>query len=224
MRAILLPIKDVARAKQRLAGLLSPAECSALAAAMAEDVFAAVRALRSPIRVFVVTSLDSAIRVAEVSGWSVIRETQQHSESESVDFASRLCEDQGVTSLLRLPLDLPLLQPADIDELLSVELPSPGALLVSSRDSTGTNALARNPPTLFASQFGEGSFAKHIAAAQRTGARIIFRRNPRIEMDVDDPADLQELLRHDLSATATGRWLAASGIPERLLRGKVSPA
>jgi hypothetical protein len=43
------------------------------------------------------------------------------------------------------------------------------------------------------------------------------RRNPRLEMDVDDEADLRALLEHDLSGTETGRWLRASGVEAKFL-------
>jgi len=34
-------------------------------------------------------------------------------------------------------------------------------------------------------------------------------------MDVDDEADLRALLRHDLTHTATGKWLEESGVAAR---------
>jgi 2-phospho-L-lactate guanylyltransferase (CobY/MobA/RfbA family) len=71
------------------------------------------------------------------------------------------------------------------------------------------------PPALFPSHFGEGSFAKHSAEAERAGARVIIRRNARLEMDVDDEADLRALLQHDLSGTQAGRWLAENRVVER---------
>jgi 2-phospho-L-lactate guanylyltransferase len=216
MRALLLPIKDIRNAKQRLAGFLSPGEREGLARAMAEDVLRAVTEVRGAHRICVVTSDPEAMRTAESNGWDLLREKDQTSESASVDFASRRCAEQGFTSVLRLPLDLPLVQARDIEELLSLELPAPGCAIIPSRDATGTNALLRTPPALFPSQFGEGSFAKHRLAAEQTGARVVVLHNSRIEMDVDDEADLRALLRHDLDGTATGRWLADSGVAERL--------
>ena len=65
--------------------------------------------------------------------------------------------------------------------------------------------------------FGNGSFAKHLAEAERAHARVMLRRNARLEMDVDDEADLRALLGHDLSGTATGRWLRASGVEAKFL-------
>jgi len=110
---------------------------------------------------------------------------------------------------------LPLLQASDVDSLLAIESPAPAVVIVPSRDGTGTNAILRTPPALFRSHFGEGSFAKHCAEAQRAGAAIIVRRNPRLEMDVDDEADLRALLLHDLGGTETGRWLETSGVAAR---------
>ena len=146
-----------------------------------------------------------------------MQEERQISESDSVDAASRICEQRGVTSLLRLPLDLPLIQSSDIDELLSLDCQSPSLVIVPSRDGTGTNAMLRTPPTLFPSHFGNGSFAKHLAEAEDAHAQVIVRRNPRLEMDVDDEADLRSLLEHDLSATETGRWLRDTGVEAKFL-------
>jgi len=215
MRALLLPIKDHRNAKQRLAGALSPEERLALARAMMDDVLTAVRGVHRAARIFVVTNYEPAMRIAESVGWHVLAEDEQTSESASVDAASRLCAAQGVTALLRLPLDLPLVKSSDIDELLALEFSAPATVMVPSRDGTGTNALLRTPPTLFPSQFGHGSFAKHHALAHAAGSQILVRRNPRLEMDVDDADDLAALLQHDLSGTATGRWLSASGVAAR---------
>src|SRR6267143_1117877 len=128
MRALLLPIKDLRNAKQRLAGVLTPEERFGLAEAMLADT------------IFVVTNYDPALRIAEENGWEILREEQQISESDSVDAASRICEGRGVKALLRVPLDVPLVQPGDIDELLAVECEEPALVIVPSRDGMGTNA------------------------------------------------------------------------------------
>jgi 2-phospho-L-lactate/phosphoenolpyruvate guanylyltransferase len=216
MRALLLPIKDLRNAKQRLAGVLSADQRFGLAEAMLADTIRAARGVRAAEKIFVVTSYEPAPRAAQEYGWEILREERQTSESDSVDAASRICEQRGVTMLLRLPLDIPLVQASDIDDLLGAHCPAPGMLIVPSRDGTGTNALLRNPPTLFPSHFGHGSFAKHTAEGERLGARVIVRHNSRLEMDVDDEADLQVLLQQDLSGTETGRWLRENRIREIL--------
>jgi 2-phospho-L-lactate guanylyltransferase len=215
MRALLLPIKDLRNAKKRLIGALAPEERFGLAQAMLADTIRAVRGVHRAEKVFVVTNYEPAMHVAEENSWEILREEHQVSESDSVDTASRLCELRGVTGLLRVPLDVPLVQAGDIDELLAVECEAPALVIVPSRDGMGTNAILRMPPALFPSHFGMGSFAKHVGEAERIGARVIFRRNTRLEMDVDDEADLRVLLKNDLSGTETGRWLRESGVETR---------
>lgn len=217
MRALLLPVKDLNNAKKRLVGALTSKERFALAEAMLADTIRAVRGVRYAEKIFIATNYEPVIRLAAENRWEILREQQQISESHSVDAASKLCEQRGVSGLLRLPLDLPLIQSRDIDELLTAECHAPSLVIVPSRDGTGTNAMLRTPPALFPSHFGNGSFARHLAEAESAHARVIVRRNPRLEMDVDDEADLRALLEHDLSGTETGRWLRASGVESRFL-------
>src|SRR5467141_1527936 len=215
MRALLLPVKDLNNAKKRLTGVLTPEERLGLAEAMLADTFRAVRGVELADKIVIVTNYVPALRIAEENGWEILREEQQISESDSVDAASRICEDRGVKALLRVPLDVPLVQAGAIDDLLAVECEEPALVIVPSRDGMGTNAILRMPPALFPSHFGMGSFAKHVGEAERIGARVIFRRNPRLEMDVDDESDLRALLKNDLTGTETGRWLRESGVEAR---------
>ena len=224
MRALLLPVKDLNHAKKRLMSVLTPEERFGLAEAMLADTMRAVRGVALAEKIFVVTNYEPAMRLARENGWEILPEERQISESHSVDAASRVCEGRGVTTLLRLPLDLPLIQSSDIDELLAVECHAPTMVIVPSRDGTGTNAMLRTPPTLFPSHFGSGSFAKHLAEAENANARVVVSRNSRLEMDVDDEADLRALLKQDLSATETGHWLRASGVAAKFLPNPQSRA
>src|SRR5437016_11088169 len=179
MRALLLPVKDLRNAKKRLTDVLMPEERFALAEAMLADTIRAVQGVRRVEKIFVITNYAPAMQLAEENGWEILREEQQISESHSVDAASKVCEQKGVSGLLRLPLDLPLIQSSDIDELLAVECQAPSLVIVPSSDGTGTNAMLRTPPTLFPSHFGTGSFAKHLAEAENSHAQVIVRRNAR---------------------------------------------
>ena len=199
MQAILLPVKDLSLAKRRLSGTLPQETRTRLARAMLEDVFCAVAGMRSRVPVFVVSSDPVALAAARARGWECLTESMQHSESRSVDAASRTCAARGITTLLRLPIDIPLVRPADIEAVLSASPPAPGVVLVPSRSASGTNALLRTPPGLFPSHFGPGSLHKHLEEAGRCRAHTRLLRNPRIELDVDDEPDLRALAaRNDL--------------------------
>ena len=177
-----------------------------------------MRGVQRADKIFVVTNYEPAMQAARENSWQILSEDRQISESVSVDDASHRIEALGFTAVLRIPLDLPLIQARDIDELLAIECSAPAIVIVPSRDGTGTNAILRTPPTLFPSHFGSGSFAKHCAEPTPPRAQIHHRRNPRLEMDVDDESDLRALLRHDLTGTQTGAFLQRLGHRAKTLR------
>ena len=195
MKALLIPVKDPTYAKTRLAKLLTEDERRQLAWAMFEDVSRAIVNARKPDSVVMVSSFTPAIERARELGWDVLIEESQTSESASVDWASRILSERGFDTVMRLPADLPLARAEDIDELLSIELDSPSALLVPSRAGTGTNAIIRTPPALFPSRFGPNSLALHKQEAARVGVECVIVNNARIALDIDELADVELLLK-----------------------------
>src|SRR5689334_13714374 len=108
MRVLLIPIKDPANAKTRLAPLLSADERRRLAWAMFEDVSRAVADTTKADGIYVVSSYGPALAHAERLGLETLIEQAQASESASVDWASRVLVERGVEAVLRLPADVPL--------------------------------------------------------------------------------------------------------------------
>jgi len=194
MKVVLLPFKDPARAKQRLAGHLTPEERQELAWAMFEDVTRTVRGAITPDQVVVVTRGHPAL-LAEQSSWQVIEENQQISESHSVDDSSRLLQQRGASVVLRLPTDIPLLEPEDVDALLNMSLGARSAVIVPSRDGKGTNALLRTPPDAFPSRFGDNSLVLHREEARRHRVELKIVENPRISLDLDEFSDLLRFMQ-----------------------------
>jgi 2-phospho-L-lactate guanylyltransferase len=208
MKAVVIPVKTFANAKSRLAGYLKPNERAGLAKAFCLDLFATIAKVRGMDAVFVISNEARALEWARQNGWHTLMESQQVSEAMSVDFACRHCETLGVKALLRIPTDVPLLRSEDVEEIFAALDNAPSCVMAPSRDGTGTNALLRSPPRAFPSFFGKDSMASHRDAALAAGVTVKIIRNPRIELDVDEPADL-ELLRGCLGAdTHTGRWFS----------------
>jgi 2-phospho-L-lactate guanylyltransferase len=215
MRNILIPVKDLTRAKQRLALLMTQEERTRLAWAMLENTFAAAVGARNVDRIAVVTLYAPAIELARKYGMELIAETEQVSESASVDFGSKEAKKRGATSVLRLPIDLPLVTAGDIETILEHDGQGPSIVIVPSRDGTGTNAILRRPPDLFPSHFGPDSLAKHLAEAAAAKAACSMIELHRIALDIDDPSDVSELIRRGQGASVY-ELLAAMGVPERL--------
>jgi 2-phospho-L-lactate guanylyltransferase len=207
VKAILIPVKEFREAKKRLAAHFSPDDRSALAQAMCTDFFDVVAAVRGVDRVFVVSKEPQVLVRARELGWETIAESCQVSESDSVDGASRHCAERGVQALLRLPVDIPLVEPTDIEAVFETWEAPPAAILVPSSDGTGTNALLRSPPALFPSRFGPNSFVRHLAEAEACGVRAHVFRNPRLELDIDEWDDLLKLAPLVRPGSATARWL-----------------
>ena len=190
MKAVLIPVKDPARGKTRLAEYFTLDERKQLAWAMFEDVARAASGASLPDRVAIVTNFDLAAKRAREIGFDVLNEQAQISESASVDWASLILKQQGFETVIRMPADVPLILAEDIDWLLSVEVPSPGALLVPSLDGTGTNAIVRTPPDVFPSRFGPNSLALHQEEAARAGVACVIISRERIALDIDEPAEI----------------------------------
>lgn len=207
MKAILIPVKEFHQAKKRLAPHLTPADRAALAEAMCEDFFKVVAATRCADRVFIISKEPGALLRARRFGWETIVEANQISESDSVDAGSKHCAGRGVEALLRLPIDLPLAEPGDIDAVFQQLDAAPSVVMVPSSDGTGTNALLRSPAVLFPSRFGANSFPRHLAEAKACGARTRVYRNPRLEFDIDELEDLRRLSSRLKPGSATARWL-----------------
>ena len=207
MKAILIPVKEFREAKKRLAPHFSQDDRAALAQAMCEDFFGVVAAVKSVDRVFVVSKEPQVLLRARELRWETIAESRQISESDSVDAASRYCAERGVQALLRLPVDIPLVEPADIEAVFERLGAAPAVILVPSGDGTGTNAILRSPPALFPSHFGPNSFGRHLAEAEACGVRAQVFRNPRLELDIDELEDLQKLAPLVRPGSGTARWL-----------------
>jgi 2-phospho-L-lactate guanylyltransferase len=199
MKYLLIPVKDLSNAKQRLSGIMSVKERFEFARRMLAHTFGQAVKARGCDRVAVVTLYEPALKAAERLGFETIVEKRQVSESASVDGALRLLSARAVSGVLRLPIDLPLLETRDIDTLFSeMDLlsDSRSVVMVSSRNQTGTNAIGRTPPDLFPSHFGPGSLEKHREEARLCGAVCRELRLPRVECDIDDPADLAWFLEN----------------------------
>ena len=215
MKVVLLPVKDLPNAKQRLAPVLSADERRLLTRTMLRDVGSALSACRLADRIVVVGRDPWILQFASERKWDVIAEAEQTSESESVDRASLLLRQQGASLVLRLPGDIPLVRAADIDSLLDIPLGLRSALLVPSRDGTGTNALLRVPPDIFPSRFGRNSFQLHHDEAHRAGATLDIVHNPRISLDLDELSDLVLFLERG-QETETFRVIQQMGLSERV--------
>ena len=192
---ILLPVKNLDKAKQRLAAVLDQPTRTELAQTMLSDVVSAIVAFAGD-DVALATSDPFALELARRFGFEVIRDEANLSETDAIETATRVCETRGITSTLVIPADIPLIDVADVRAIYQAS-PNSGCVLVPSGDKRGTNAVLRRPASLFPLRFGNDSFMPHLAAAIATNQSCVVLSLPRIGLDIDTPEDLRELAQAD---------------------------
>ena len=160
---------------------------------MLRDVLTSLHNWMTRPPVAVVTSDPFAINLAEEYKFEVIPDPDNPGETGAIEMATRTCVERGIDSTLVIPADIPLIQAWELDEILK-HAPAEGSVLVPAADGRGTNAAFRRPANLFPLRFGNDSFKPHHAAAQATGKPCIVLNLPGIAVDVDNPADLQQLI------------------------------
>jgi 2-phospho-L-lactate guanylyltransferase len=115
--------------------------------------------------------------------------------------------------------DLPLATAGEVGRVVAAAPPGPGAVLVSSRDGTGTNALLLRGPYALEPAFGEGSLARHLARARERRLALVRVESAALALDIDTIEDL-EMLALANAECASRRLLAALGILEPALPGR----
>ncbi len=192
---ILIPVKNLSAAKQRLASVLDQPQRTELAQAMLQDVISEIAAWRGRPPCTLVTNDPFAIELAEQYDFELILDRTNPGETAAIEMATRLCVARGIEYTLVIPADIPLIQAAELEQILT-HAPRQGSVLAPAADGRGTNAVFRRPANLFPLRFGNDSFKPHLAAARATGKECVVLNLPCIAIDVDNPADLQKILAH----------------------------
>jgi 2-phospho-L-lactate guanylyltransferase len=214
LKILAIPVKDLVNAKQRLVPVLAPEERRALAAAMLEDVLAAVAAARLDA-LWVVTRDDAVTGVARRFGATVVSEAENRGHTAAVAAAQARARADGATVFATIPGDVPCVTAAEIDALVGAADPMPAVVLAASRSGLGTNGVALAPADALALTFGEPSFGNHVAAARSRGLVPRLLALPGLALDVDDADDLAALLAEG-RATRSARLVATWNVPARL--------
>jgi 2-phospho-L-lactate/phosphoenolpyruvate guanylyltransferase len=189
---ILVPVKNLLNAKQRLSVVLDAQQRLALAEAMCEDVLRELANWRTRPAVAVVTDDPFARDLAARFDFEVIADPVNPGETGAIEMATAECRRRGAQRSLVVPADIPLLETSELQTIVDSSPPG-GSVLVPDARGRGTNAALRAPADLFPLRFGNDSFLPHLAAAKATGKPCVVLQLPGIARDVDRPEDLQEL-------------------------------
>ena len=152
---VAIPVKSFADGKQRLASALDGQDRAGIGRALASHVAAVVEEVG--LAPMFVTGDPEVAEWAAGLGFPSIPE-EGHSLDGAAGAAARWAS-QATAPWLILHSDLPLLTPADLQEMIG-HLSSGGDVIAPSADG-GTSAIGSTSEVAFA--FGPGSFFRHLA-------------------------------------------------------------
>lgn len=173
---------------------------------MLEDVVNAISESSLVERTTILTPDKQVMDHAAALGVMTMADQTEQGINESIAIATKYeIEERSGIPLLVLPVDVPLVRSSTIDAIVRKVDRSHGSLVVISPSATkGTNALLRNPPDLIPTRYGANSFGAHVQEAERKGIHLEIYRSEDLEIDLDTPRDLYEILRKgDSTKTAT---------------------
>lgn len=192
----MIPVKRLRGALRRLAAALEAPVRRELQMAMLADVLGACAATAELAGVVVVTSDPTAAALARARVGATV--LPDHDPPQGMNAAVvrglEAAAGRGAEAVLVLTADLPLAHPDDLAAILAASPPGPSAVLVPSRDGTGTNAMLLRPPGALDPRLGPDSLARHAAQADRRGVVVRRLERPALALDVDTPRDLAALL------------------------------
>ncbi|MBK5232357.1 MAG: 2-phospho-L-lactate guanylyltransferase [Thermoleophilia bacterium] len=186
--------KRFTAAKQRMSDGIPKAKRLALVEAMLGDVLQAVTSARQVTSTIVVTGEPIAAGLATEFGAEVIHDPEDASYSGAATLGAIRARELGADSVILLPGDCPLLEPCDLDRLLT-GMPEPLVTVVPDRHGTGTNALVIRPPDAIKPAFGKGSCERHLGLAGTAGIPHTTEQVDRLALDIDTLADIDALTR-----------------------------
>lgn len=191
----LVPVKDPASGKSRLASLLSRDQRTALNTLLAHRALEACTALFGVQRTLVVAGSTAAADIVRQHGVQVIAEERgQRNVNAAIAAGAEYIRRTGVDGIVVVPTDLPLLTKDALQDAVAALPAPPGCLLVPDHRGTGTNVVALTPVRCDLFSFGEPSLERHVDLARRVGYDVRIHRSDALEFDLDRPEDY-DLLR-----------------------------
>ncbi len=204
---LVIPIKDLARAKSRLAEILPPDARRTLVLEMLRRVLATLlpgrehhgtvapagtHQVRPDIECVWIMSADPTILALTTELGARPLPDPTADLNAALEWARTVVTAAGADALLIIPADVPRITPADLAGL-TASLQAGSALVIApDRAGSGTNALGLRLPSPLPFQFGPDSFAHHLETARRLGLTTRIYASPTLALDVDTPEDFTQ--------------------------------
>lgn len=212
----LIPLKDFASAKTRLASALSVEARRSLTLAMAHDVATAMMRSHAVDRVIMVSDIPDLERLMGIEGVGHFDTGLAQGLNEDLATAAGWAAAQGATHVLIAHADLPRLTPHAIYRFIleARNLPASRLRAAACKEGCGTNLLLAPVPLSLPLVFGKNSLARFCQSAGAADVAIDVIHDASLAADIDEPGDFWALAaacaRGELAGRATADFLRAT--------------
>ncbi len=193
----IVPVKPLRRGKSRLAEVISAEERADLNHYLLENTIQVLSAIEEIENILVISRDTEALALARELGARTVQENGHPELNTTLARAVEIVKPYETCGVLIVPADLPRLNARDLKTILAHRAKPPVVAIAPDRKKESTNVLLVSPPGLIEFSYGPGSFEKHSQAARDAGARLEICDLPSLELDLDEPEDL-ELIETDL--------------------------
>jgi len=190
----IIPVKTFSKAKTRLN--LSYEKTEDLCKIMLDEVLQTISQSSVIEKITVVSKDESAFKIGKKFGVVEIYDEKEQGVNSAVLMADKYFLDEGFDATIVFPQDVPLMKTEDIQALYDLQMPGKCVLVVPSRRFDGTNALFRSPANVMETHYDEDSYKIHLTTANNKFAKSALVLIRRIMLDVDEPEDLQTILKY----------------------------
>ena len=190
----IVPVKTFSKAKTRLN--LSYEKTEDLCKIMLEEVLQTISKSNVIEKIAVVSNDESALKIGKKFHAVEIYEEKEQGVNKAVSMADKYFLSEKFSASIVFPQDIPLMQTEDIQTLHDFQMSDRCVLVVPSRKFDGTNALFRTPVDVMETHYDEDSYKIHLTTANNKSAKSALVLIRRIMFDVDEPEDLQTILKY----------------------------
>ncbi|HMK33038.1 MAG TPA: 2-phospho-L-lactate guanylyltransferase [Nitrosopumilaceae archaeon] len=190
----IIPVKTFSKAKTRLN--LSYEKTEDLCKMMLAQVLQTISQSSVIEKIAVVSKDESALEIGKTFNAVEIYDKNEDGVNSAVSIADKYFLDEGFEATIVFPQDIPLMQTEDIQTLYDFHMSNRCVLVVPSQKFDGTNALFRTPVNVMETHYDEDSYKIHLTVANNKSSKAALVLIRRIMLDVDEPSDLQIILKH----------------------------
>jgi 2-phospho-L-lactate guanylyltransferase len=174
---------------------------------MLHDVLKSIASSDEIESTIVVTPEQEAVNLAKSFGFSTILEKEQRGVNFAVNIANEYCLNNGASSTIIIPADIPLIKPEDIKKIVNSSRNDQSVVIIPSKRMDGTNALLRSPPDVIKTSYDSSSYTVHKKYASEQKIPISILKLYSVMLDLDLQEDLKEFMDKE-SETQTYKFLS----------------